>query len=238
MDADELIREYVDRHERSCLDEMSKPGRSQKVYDECLDRMFGMPFDSITRADVNRTVRPYLVKWGNMGRVVNNRKNVLPEWPDAVADIIRSNSVTFSEFRRMNLGEHDLNDHEQDIKRVYSALARALKPVAAAKTLHLLCPNFFPLWDNAVSDGVRNESRDKSRYIPYEKLSATDYFRFMLATQEFLLKHNETIAALNQKYGRGKLKIIDECFTGAVRNPFCMLFDSGNTAERRLVGAY
>lgn len=57
------------------------------------------------------------------------------------------------------------------VQALFSAFREALGPVGAAKALHLLGPDFFPLWDNAIAKAY------------HTKLTAEGYWEFMQETQ-------------------------------------------------------
>lgn len=46
-------------------------------------------------------------------------------------------------------------DDEDLVRILFSQFAQVLGPVGAAKCLHLLAPNFFPLWDRAIAKAYR-----------------------------------------------------------------------------------
>lgn len=56
------------------------------------------------------------------------------------------------EFRKRTISDARDEDAEQ-ISNLFTAFEEVLGPVGAAKSLHLLCPHFFPLWDRAIAAG-------------------------------------------------------------------------------------
>jgi hypothetical protein len=52
---------------------------------------------------------------------------------------------------RQRLIETFYDGDEPKIKQVFVDFEEVLGPVGAAKCLHLLAPNFFPLWDRAIA---------------------------------------------------------------------------------------
>jgi len=103
---------------------------------------------------------------------------------------------------------------------LYSSLRSIIGPIASAKVLHLICPNFFPLWDNGIADGLRAEH---SGIVDLKPFSAQDYFEFMKKLQSLLRKYDELWSSLSQSYKKGKLKIVDECLWYIVRTPFALI---------------
>jgi hypothetical protein len=87
---------------------------------------------------------------------------------------------------------------EREVKRLFSAFEEVLGPVGAAKSLHLLAPRLFPLWDRAIAEhyGLPMKSRGRN---------ADNYWRFMsIVSEQCRLLGGE------QAVGRNPLKAIDE----------------------------
>jgi len=53
--------------------------------------------------------------------------------------------------RQRSIEDFDEAKDAPELKRLFRDFNRLLKPVGAAKALHLLAPSFFPLWDNAIA---------------------------------------------------------------------------------------
>ncbi len=105
---------------------------------------------------------------------------------------------------------------EQGVKEFFDDFLRATSckvrktgdieqsPVSAAKALHMLAPNFFPIWDNAIARGY-------SCYWNNSSLKGADrYWEFMLKIKrigEGLSGHYDDIRAISPE---SILKLIDE----------------------------
>lgn len=116
------------------------------------------------------------------------------------------------------------NDVSRLFKRALDALSigdtEKKSPVGVAKALHLLAPNFFPLWDRAIAQALG--FRLISSIVPNE------YLRFMQLMQaaaksledqyrverEGLPKADSLAAALSRLSGQQKtmLKLLDEYY--------------------------
>jgi hypothetical protein len=86
--------------------------------------------------------------------------------------------------------------------RVYEGKAKDQEtPVGTAKALHLLAPNFFPLWDQYIAPayGCR-----------YARNAAATYLRFCGLTQHLLRHARRFRPALPREYKRNLLKRVDE----------------------------
>jgi len=70
-------------------------------------------------------------------------------------------------------------------------------PTAASKTLHLVAPNLFIIWDRAI----------RNHYMFKE--NGAEYFRFLVNMQG-LKKLRSPIGALHRRYGESCTKIMDE----------------------------
>jgi hypothetical protein len=115
----------------------------------------------------------------------------------------------FGELKSMSLSSIDLQALSANIEDAYDELLNAewtsergrikrVGPTAAAKTLHLVVPDLFMIWDRKIrlNYGFRENGKE--------------YLRFMLEMQNWLAKLNTTIQRLGAKYEKSSTKIIDE----------------------------
>ena len=72
------------------------------------------------------------------------------------------------------------------VLRLYTAFERVLHPVGAVKTLHLLAPGFFPLWDDKIAAAYR------CRITP-KVSNAECYVQFMGKVREECMRLRDTI---------------------------------------------
>jgi hypothetical protein len=84
------------------------------------------------------------------------------------------------------------------VTTVFTTFEEVLGPVGAAKTLHLLAPHFFPLWDRRIAEvyGLRLQGRG---------MNGENYFRFMTIIGE----QSRTLGG-EAAIGRNPLKALDE----------------------------
>lgn len=86
-----------------------------------------------------------------------------------------------------------VSSEEDALQMLFDAFEHGLGAVGAAKCLHLLAPNFFPLWDRAIAKAYR------------VKLDGQGYIRFMRITKE------QSLALINQgAHWPDLVKAIDE----------------------------
>lgn len=215
IDVNELVAEYV----RKCEEQYPPSMKSQKVYKESLDAMKGIvDLRNITEKDIEEIVRSYLYNWGAMQRVLG--KSEFQNWQSKLKKAIQSNDDMLEEFRSKDLIE-DISPFKEQIKSCYGSFKAIVERVAATKVLHLICPDFFPMWDNAIAEGVRNEFPEKDdKGTRIKAFSTDDYYRFMQVIQDFLRDHENVWSKLAGEEGKSKLRIIDECLYWAVRRPF------------------
>jgi hypothetical protein len=68
-------------------------------------------------------------------------------------------------------------DDKEPVSKIFSEFEEVLGPVGAAKSLHLLAPEFFPLWDRTIAEACRCALKKKGQ-------NASSYLRFMEMMQE------------------------------------------------------
>jgi len=208
-----LIREYVTLHER-------KYG-TDSLYGESLKKMGRINLEDVTKEAVEEIVEPFLYEWGRMGRVLGRPE--FWDWHSTLTVQIRSNHHVLTDFRGRQLVEVSLDECESDIKNCYDSFRQAVGQVASAKVLHLICPDFFPLWDNAIAKAVRTELVEKTNVGVIKDFSAGDYYRFMRGIQTLLKTYGELLLRLANQHGKGQLRIIDEFLWWATHRPLSLV---------------
>jgi len=126
-----------------------------------------------------------------MGRVLG--QDSYNGWEKRVEELIATESAELEELRRANFTQAKIEKFEEKIKRLYQAFVEILGPIAAVKTMHLICPNFFPLWDNAIATAFRNERGLSCKLVAF---SAEDNYGFMLDIKKLLNTNHSTISML------------------------------------------
>jgi hypothetical protein len=105
--------------------------------------------------------------------------------------IVREELDTFLKFRERSVKTLARSD-ETEVLRLFGLFRAECGPVGAGKALHVLAPNFFPLWDNAIADA-------------YGVATETGYFQFLNIVKQQVLNLPEEIAP-----GVTALKALDE----------------------------
>jgi len=139
---------------------------------------------------------------------------------------IKNNKKKLDSFKRKCICELDTSDSDNpmknNIKDLYESFSEVLackkkvkgnknlaktiqSPVSTAKFLHIICPNFFPLWDKTIADRY-------NCHYNYSKDSFESYWEYMKKVKEQVdnLKDPETeeIKKILEEYTI--LKLIDE----------------------------
>ena len=212
-----IIEEYVKRFEQAYTD--------SSTYTQRLQEMAEIKLADIAQADVERVIRRFLYQWGRMGRVLG--RSEFRDWESDVAKLVRAKCEKLEDFRRKDLADSRLNvsEFELDLKKLYDCFKHIVGPVAATKVLHLICPNFFPMWDNDIARAVRSEiQRKEERNNTIEEFSAADYYRFVGQVLNFIKKYETVLSDLAAQYKKGELKILDEFLWWVTHRPLSLFF--------------
>jgi len=92
-----------------------------------------------------------------------------------------------------NLGDDD----EQKIMRIFKDFEIVLGPVGAPKSLHLIAPSIFPLWDRAIAAAYNTPLKKSGN-------NAYNYVQFLWATRQ------QCVWLRKQGKAKDLLKSIDE----------------------------
>jgi len=180
-------------------------------------------FEKHEKRDAMYKVATFLVChfWGNPSDMEDGLGVLLLTWNqafyrygtfnfDKLEKCIKNNLEKLQKFRQRNITTLSESD-EQDIKELFEEFMESLKiasgdvqgrksPVAVAKALHLLAPNFFPLWDDRIA---------KAYGCYYDDEPSKRYIKFMKIMKEFSEKVKEYID-LSKYPNKTLLKLIDE----------------------------
>jgi len=141
------------------------------LYNPCLNYIQNEDFSTLRQETVYGPIKMFLLNWGRMGRVLERKEN--RGWEDKLWRKITKLSDDLERFRTMNLVDTNLEEYKEDIKTCYKEVSEIVKYTSATKTLHLLCPDFFPLWDENIRNKTKDESSKKINHLP------NCYFTFM-----------------------------------------------------------
>ncbi|GAB6077267.1 hypothetical protein [Desulfurobacterium crinifex] len=157
--------------------------------------------------------------WGDAENMANSLGVLLLTWNspfyrygqldfDSLEEFIRNNLDKLNEFREKDITFCSPHN-ERIVKEIFDSLLEATKissngkekrsPVSVVKALHLLAPNFFPLWDDKISKAY------KCTWYKAEK-AGEKYLKFMKVMKRFALY----VKSLQLPYTEPVLKLIDE----------------------------
>lgn len=216
MNNKQLIEEYVRRN--------NKEYNENLIYNKCVEDMSKIDLQSITEQDVDQVIKRFLIKWGRMQRVLGEKKT--PKWKNRLANLIQVNSQRLNDLKIVDLSDVELGKYETVIKDCYDSFKEVVKRVAAAKVLHLICPNFFPPWDDSIIRAISEEiKKEYGIKLNVENCSGDDYYRFMQEIQNFIRKYEGLLSVLAREHGKTKVKIVDDCFWYATQRPLLLFFE-------------
>lgn len=131
---------------------------------------------------------------------------------DKLERCIADNFQKIENFRNRDISTLSSSD-EDEIRHLFSQFLEALQidsgkmqgrksPVAVAKTLHLLAPNFFPLWDDKIARAYKcyyNES-PVEKYILFCKITKS----IAVKVKDYIVRSDKTITKLIDEYNYSK----------------------------------
>lgn len=209
---EKAIAEYVTRSQREYPD--------HSVYREYLAKMRKLPLGQLDEINVAMIIKPFLYEWGRMGRVLGQKE--FTGWEKDIAEQVGLNLEILERFRELHLLKTSLPDVKQDIINVYESFRIIVDRVAATKALHLICPNFFALWDNAIKQAVKaevmmiitnEEMIEKDMGLlrgKIEDFSGHDYYVYMGVIQYFIQRYKDTFLELGRTYDKRAVKVVDD----------------------------
>ena len=213
---DESLIEIIEECVRLCEEEYPND-----VYSDCVEKMKQVNLENVSEDDVEQIIKRFLYTWGNMGRVLGQKK--VKGWKNKLTILIQQKYRELEDFRKKDLAHTELDMFENKIKEYYESFKEILKTTASGKVMHLICPDFFPSWDT----GIRKAIADLHGYKNDE-----DYYKFMQVTQSFLKHYEKVFSNLSDKYGRNKLRILDELFWYHTQHPL-WLFKGISAAQEQ-----
>jgi len=197
--------EFLKKEPREC---------AYKIAKECIDKYWRegeIPDKDLEK--ITEAVLTFLLVWNSpLYRNCSLKKGFIKK----IKSKIKNNKKKLDNFRGKCISNLD-NSMKNDIKNLYNSFLRALvcdkkkgnteinSPVSTVKFLHIICPNFFPLWDRAIA------KRYGCRWGKSE-FSFKSYWKYMVKVKDQVenLKDPETgeIKEILKEYTI--LKLIDE----------------------------
>jgi hypothetical protein len=111
----------------------------------------------------------------------------------SIEALLRDHAAALEVFRSREIAGFAPGE-ERQVQALFASFEKNLGAVGAAKCLHLLAPNFFPLWDNKIARAY------------HVRLKPDGYIRFMQEAQKQCISLKQQGAPWSDL-----LKAIDEC---------------------------
>jgi len=177
-------------------------------------------FESRERRDAMHKMATFLVShfWGTPSDMADGLGVLLLTWNqafyrygnfdfDKLESCIARNLQKLGNFRKRKISTLSIHD-EDDVKHLFVQFLDALQidsgkkkgdksPVAVAKALHLLAPDFFPLWDKGIAEAYDCQ---------YGKEPAESYVSFCKIMRGMAGRIGQYVT----RSGKTLLKLIDE----------------------------
>lgn len=115
----------------------------------------------------------------------------------SIDELWEKHQNTLAEYRKRMIDNVNRNE-QATITSLFQYFEKILGPVGAAKSLHLLAPGFFPLWDRAIATQYQLR-------LGRAGSNGDCYWRFMLITKQQFIDLNSQEPEL-----KNLLKLIDE----------------------------
>jgi hypothetical protein len=90
-----------------------------------------------------------------------------------IEKVVNANLPVLLQFGKRSIANFEEKD-EPTVKKIFQEFEMVLGPVGAAKSIHLLAPRFFPLWDTAIA-----KAKPYKIYFKQRGKNAAGYIRFM-----------------------------------------------------------
>jgi hypothetical protein len=157
----------------------------------------------LSEYEVFSILRPYLLQWGQMGRVLGNKgcrrtSTKLKEIEDK-----------FLNFQNLSLATIDIDLKSDEIEKLYNEILntqwtsekgrlKRVGPTATAKVLHLIIPDLFMIWDRKI----------RVTYGFHD--SGKEYMRFLINMQNWIKTLSPILEQMQNEYGKSSTKIVDD----------------------------
>lgn len=149
------------------------------IYVTAIQRFENKKLSNSNYSYVESILRPYLLKWGKMGRVLGLKGC------KRIGDKLREMDLQLTKLRQEALLKVDMDRMSSEFVNIYDGImntqwksekgkTKRVGPTVASKTLHLIAPNLFIIWDRAI----------RNHYMFKE--NGAEYVRFLDNMQTWL----------------------------------------------------
>ncbi len=167
--------------------------------------------------NIGVAIAPYLFTWN-----IKRFKKYFQEKPQfnlsdyfiALGQKISELKVEIAYYRKKRLVDSDIDSDEPKIRELLKAVIRVLRelsenyvgkkqdePLATIKILHILAPNYFPLWDNYMA-----------RCVGLKRVTLDGAITWMKMLRLWLQNYVDVLEKLEKEFKLPMLKLVDESF--------------------------
>jgi GMP synthase (glutamine-hydrolysing) len=181
-----------------------KYGIADCIYNQCIGEFSNLGLDNLNKTIEDRILRPFLLTWGTMGRVLGYEgisviRRRIQSLKHKIEPLRKKELLTFNLFENHDLTVELFNQFKETRLIKKSGRPGRVGPTASSKILHLTCPDLFVMWDSAIRKNYGKLEDD-----------GEEYFQFLLTAQTQVLELEETIGQLSEKYGKKSTRIVDQ----------------------------
>src|SRR5947209_7654678 len=94
-----------------------------------------------------------------------------------IEELVRKHEQTIASFKKRSIASFSAEDEEL-VKTIFKSFDKVVGTVGAAKSLHLLAPHFFPIWDRAIAQHYKLALIYGTANNKYDD-NAQRYYQFM-----------------------------------------------------------
>ncbi|MHA1595515.1 MAG: hypothetical protein ACTSXX_12385 [Candidatus Baldrarchaeia archaeon] len=131
-----------------------------------------------------------------------------------IHNLVLDLKAEISNFRKMKLDEideHDLNELKPIITGLFERFSQIAGSTGASKALHILAPNFFMMWDDAIRKhyGLGTTANDYFEFLKRMRKEIREAVE-SYATEKGISDYAKAREALEKDLGKTPLKVMDE----------------------------
>ena len=163
---------------------------------------------------IQNYVEPFLSRWGYMDQPLRMK---YAGWQDELLKVIHRNIgekiQSYNDFILKDVSKEELKREEKNISSIFDKLRPIFGQTCSAKFLHLLIPDFFPLWDAVIRTNTRRAyKKTYNDKMPSDDGSGSFYFKFMNVQLDFIKMYNKELDEISKYFKKPLLRITDRYF--------------------------
>jgi hypothetical protein len=192
-------------------------GDLERVISNAFNEFISRHFTIGEHDNIGVAIAPYLFTW-NIQRFKKyfeeNPQFNLSDYFIALGHEISMLKDEIAYFRKKRFVDSDIDSDEPRIRELLEAVMGVLRelsknyvgkkhdePVATIKILHILTPNYFPLWDNSMA-----------RSVGLKRVTLDGAITWMKRLRLWLQNYVDVLEKLEKEFELPMLKLVDESF--------------------------